>query len=141
MARHDDALLAHSRGPTNPTLHFMAADMSSLPTARFREHLLLATVLRKQVFVEELGLAEPAFELTEADQAWRHVFAQRELGCPSCLVVCSLISSLCFQEATHHLVTFVGACTPALRHASRCTACWTCWLSLLELAGRASRSA
>ena len=73
--------IVRSRGPSNSALHFVAGDVSdpSMPGPKFKEHLLLAGILRKMVFVEELLQAEPLYEVTEADYNFRHVFAQRTL--------------------------------------------------------------
>lgn len=63
-------------GPTDPNLHFVAEDASTLPPDRLRGHLLLAAILRRQVFCDEMELPEGPFELTDGDYMWRHVFAQ-----------------------------------------------------------------
>jgi hypothetical protein len=63
-------------GPTDPNLHFVAEDVTTLPAPKFRGHLLLAALLRKQVFVDELEQPEHLYELSETDLQWRHIFAQ-----------------------------------------------------------------
>lgn len=60
-------------GPTNHHMHIDAVDESSATPDVLRAHLALCVILRKQVFVDELGLAEPMFELSAADRACRHV--------------------------------------------------------------------
>ncbi len=45
-----------------------------MPAAKFREHAILAAILRRQVFVDELEKAEAEYELADADRQCRHVF-------------------------------------------------------------------
>lgn len=64
-------------GPTNPNLHFVAEDASTMAPDKFKGHLLLSSILRRQVFHDELEMPEALFEYAEADYNWRHVFAQK----------------------------------------------------------------
>jgi hypothetical protein len=68
-----EALVQIVGTPTNPAVHFDAADETSLPPQLYRQHVILAGIVRRQVFVDELGRAEAEFEVTEADRAFRHV--------------------------------------------------------------------
>ena len=87
-----EAMRSLSRpGPTDPNLHFVAEDASTLPPDKLRGHLLLASILRRQVFCDEMELPEGPFEFTDADYMWRHVFAQSTL--------LSLLLMLCLPSA------------------------------------------
>jgi hypothetical protein len=63
-------------GPTPSNLHFVAEDASTLAPDKFTGHLLLASILRRQVFHDEMEMPEALFEKSDEDMQWRHVFAQ-----------------------------------------------------------------
>lgn len=73
-------MVSAARGPTNINIHFEAADVSCLPPDKFREHLVLAAIVRRQVFVEELEYAEAEYQITAADNFCRHVFIKSKRG-------------------------------------------------------------
>lgn len=88
--------------PTNPSVHFDAADETSLAPQLYRQHVILAGIVRRQVFVDELGRAEAEFEVTEADRAFRHVLIRSECRMRRCCVcttkVCAQLRPLLFQR-------------------------------------------
>ena len=136
--------LPASTAPTNPEIHFVAHDASS-PEAEWKGHILLASILRKTIFHDELGLPEAEYEHSHEDVKWRHVFTRSTFSRPPFGVLCVPAQSHTHwtfaQRETRRWRTSDGTFTATNAQAGPLSACWTCCVSRRGTAGSTLRSA